>query len=129
MLNIFHISDLHFTGKTAGQLRDAAHASVRSILELATSLRANGTLGANACLLATGDIVQSGEVSRDGEPSDFDAVQDTLLAPLLNILNIGPERVFLVPGNHELDRSAVCINFLATNTGRKICLVLVKMVK
>lgn len=107
MLNVFHISDLHYTGKPSGQLRDAAVASVRSILELATALRANGTLGQEACLLITGDLVQSGNAAADGEQSDFEAVHETLIQPLLEILKIGPDRVFLVPGNHELDRTAV----------------------
>jgi hypothetical protein len=107
MLNVFHISDLHYTGKPSGQLRDAAVASVRSILELATVLRANGTLGPNACLLITGDLVQSGETPADGKKSDFEGVHEALIHPLLQILEIGPDRVFLVPGNHELDRTAV----------------------
>jgi Calcineurin-like phosphoesterase len=107
MLNVFHISDLHFTSKSTGQLRDAAVASVRSILELARSLSASGTLDVKACLLITGDLVQSGEMPSGDKQSDFEAVQEVLLRPLLEILGIGPERVFLVPGNHELDRAAV----------------------
>lgn len=106
MLNVFHISDLHFTSQPSGQLRDAALASVRSILELASTLRTNGTLGADTCLFVTGDIVQSGEVPV-GKLSDFEAVQNALMEPLLKTLGIGPDRVFLVPGNHELDRTAV----------------------
>lgn len=102
MINVFHISDLHFTSATAGQLRDATRASVRSILELASALRGDGTLGVETCLLITGDLVQSGSGS-----SDFDAVQQALLKPLLEVLSIGPDRVFIVPGNHEMDRAAV----------------------
>jgi hypothetical protein len=107
MLSIFHISDLHFTSKPTGQLRDAAVASVRSILELASALRTNGTIGADTCLFVTGDIVQSGEAPADNQQSDFEAVQNALMEPLLKILGIAPDRVFLVPGNHELDRGAV----------------------
>lgn len=107
MLNVFHISDLHFTSEVSGQLRDAAVASVRSILDLASALKANGTLGGKPCVVITGDIVQSGSVSPAREVSDFDAVQSELLEPLLKVLGIEPDRVFLVPGNHELDREAV----------------------
>lgn len=107
MLNVFHISDLHFTSTEAGQLRDTAMASVRSILELATALKDNGTLGAKACLFLTGDLVQSGELPAGGGETDFAAVQKHLLQPLMDILGVGPDRVFLVPGNHELDRAAV----------------------
>jgi Calcineurin-like phosphoesterase len=107
MLNVFHVSDLHYTSKSDGQLRDTAAASVRSILELARSLRDNGTLVSQVCLLITGDLVQSGEIRTGEERSDFNAVQQDLLCPLLDILGIAPERVFIVPGNHELDRLAV----------------------
>jgi Calcineurin-like phosphoesterase len=107
MINVFHISDLHFTSTASGQLRDAAVASVRSILELARALKADGTLGADAYLLVTGDLVQSGGNSDNSEQSDFEAVQEGLMRPLLEILGIGSDRVFLVPGNHELDRDAI----------------------
>jgi len=107
MLNVFHISDLHFTSEESGQLRDAATASVRSILELADTLKGDGTLGPNVCVLITGDIVQGGASVNGSGESDFDAVQKALLEPLLELLSIGPDRVFLVPGNHDLDRHAV----------------------
>lgn len=107
MLSVFHISDLHFTSEPSGKLRDAAMASVRSIIELATTLRVNGTLGSDTCLFITGDLVQSGEIPTGGRPSDFEGVQKDLLEPLLARLGIGPDRVFLVPGNHDLDRNAV----------------------
>lgn len=107
MLSVFHISDLHFTSNPSGQVRDVASASVRSILELASTLKANGTLGSDVYLFVTGDIVQSGEMPSGNQQSDFEAVQSALLTPLLKVLGIGPDRVFLVPGNHELDRSAV----------------------
>lgn len=106
MLNVFHISDLHFTSKPTGQLRDAAQASVRSILELASALKADGTLGAKPCVFVTGDIVQSGEINADTS-SDFDELQTVLLKPLMGVLGIGPDRVYLVPGNHELNRAAI----------------------
>lgn len=107
MLNVLHISDLHYTSETSGQLRDSAVASVRGILELAETLRANGTLSSKVCVAITGDIVQSGGTPPDGRSSDFEAVEAALLRPLTKILGVSPDRVFIVPGNHELDRSAV----------------------
>lgn len=107
MLNVFHISDLHFTSKTAGQLRDVSRASVRSTIALASSLKQNGTLSADTCLFVTGDLVQTGEILNEGHGSDFDAVQSQLMEPLMRALGIGPERIFVVPGNHDIDRKAV----------------------
>ncbi|MER9771196.1 metallophosphoesterase [Mesorhizobium sp. M0220] len=107
MLNVFHISDLHFTSRPSGQLRDNTVASVRAILELAEKLRANGTLNSSACIVFTGDLVQSGATGDHDDPSDYAGVQDALLQPLQNILQVTPDRVFIVPGNHEIDRDAV----------------------
>lgn len=107
MLNIFHISDLHFTSAQTGLVRDAATAAVQGLLKLASELKVKGILSPKPCLFITGDLVQSGSASSETSESDFCAVQRELLAPLLKILDIGPERVFIVPGNHEMDRGAV----------------------
>ncbi|RWI54752.1 MAG: hypothetical protein EOR16_23500 [Mesorhizobium sp.] len=107
MLNVFHISDLHYTSSSSGQLRDSAVASVRAILELARKLRASGTLGSNVCVFVTGDLVQSGAPASPGGTSDFNAVKDALMRPLLEILHLTPDHVYIVPGNHDLDRTAV----------------------
>lgn len=107
MLNVFHISDLHYTNDESGQLKDATRASVKSILNLAETLRENGTLGPQVCVMITGDIVQSGSSATPDKASDYAAVDDALLRPLMKILNIGPDRIFIVPGNHEVDRGAV----------------------
>ncbi len=106
MLNVFHISDLHYTANS-GQLRDSARSAVQGILRLARDLKDQGVLGANLIVCITGDLVQSGAVRSDAELSDFDAVQSDLLEPLMRELDLEPQNIFLVPGNHELDREAV----------------------
>lgn len=107
MLNVFHISDLHFTGSSSGQLRDNALAAARAILQLARDLRDDGTLSPDVCIFFTGDLVQSGGTPEPNQVSDFDALQDEFLHPLQDVLSVPPERVFIVPGNHDLDRDAV----------------------
>jgi predicted MPP superfamily phosphohydrolase len=107
MLNLFHISDLHFTTEQTGQRRDSALAAVRALLQLAETLRADGTLGVNTCIAITGDLIQSGREPLDGRECEFEAVDQALLKPLMTILDVPPEQVFIVPGNHELDRDAV----------------------
>lgn len=106
MLNVLHISDLHYTSAKSGRSRDHANAAVTGILNLAKSLRSQGVLGSNLVVCITGDLVRSGELNEDGK-SDFEAVESEFLAPLREILELPCERFFLVPGNHELDRGAV----------------------
>lgn len=106
MLNVLHISDLHYSA-APGRVRDAAVAATNGILVLAKDLKSKGVLGGGVCLCITGDLVQTGETPSTAMRSDYDEVQEKFLAPLLKILEIGPDRVFLVPGNHEMDRNAV----------------------
>lgn len=107
MLNVLHISDLHFTATARGTMRDASTAAVSAILRLAAKLKSEGTVQQKLCVFITGDLVHSGSDKDDSLHNDFAAVQEEFLAPLLQTLGIGPERVFIVPGNHELDRTAV----------------------
>lgn len=107
MLNIFHLSDLHYTINSSGQLRDSSLASVRAILDLASKLRTAGTLSNNLCLFITGDLVHSGTPANADVKSDFEAVQEALIQPLMEILHLTPDEIYIVPGNHDLDRKAV----------------------
>lgn len=106
MLNVFHISDLHYTA-AEGQLRDSARSAVQGILTLARDLKSQGVLGTNLIVCITGDLVQSGAVDPVSGQSDFDAVQSDLLEPLMEEFDLEPQNIFMVPGNHELDIEAV----------------------
>lgn len=98
-----HISDLHYSLEKSPK-GDASRTAAKAILELAESLVKKKVLSLTSCLFITGDLIQSGEVS-DGR-DDFEAVYTHFLHPLMGILNISSSDVFIVPGNHELDRSS-----------------------
>ena len=107
MLNVFHISDLHFTADEEGLRRDYSCAAANAILQLARDLRAQGVLGSSLAVMITGDLVQSGAKNQVSQTSDFEAVQREFLGPLLQILGVDPSRVFVVPGNHEMMMGAI----------------------
>jgi predicted MPP superfamily phosphohydrolase len=107
MLNVFHISDLHYTSDITGHVRDAAVSSVTAMLNLAAELKAQGILGRDLCVCITGDLVQTGAAKPDGQLSDFQAVNEDFLVPLMATLDIDAKSVYIVPGNHEMDRDAV----------------------
>jgi Calcineurin-like phosphoesterase len=107
MLNVFHVSDLHYTASATGRVRDDAISGAKAILKLAQTLKDQGVLSSDVCLCITGDLVQSGASNSEGLRSDFDAVDSEFLKPLIEILQISTERVFMVPGNHEMDREAI----------------------
>ena len=106
MLNVVHVSDLHFTAAEEGLRRDYSAGAAKAIAVLVENLVRDGTIGPNPILALTGDIVQRGDANDAGE-TDFVAVNDQFIKPLISTLGISGDRVFWVPGNHELDITAV----------------------
>jgi len=53
-------------------------------------------------------IIFSGDLVRDpDEGGVFDRVFDSFVDPLLKVTNLSPDRLFFVPGNHEVHRTSV----------------------
>ncbi len=52
-------------------------------------------------------IVFSGDLAFSGQPAEYEAAWKNLLAPVLDATQCKPERLFIVPGNHDLDRDHV----------------------
>ncbi len=50
-------------------------------------------------------IVFSGDVAFNGKSDEYKMVKDKLFDPILKECNIKSERLFIVPGNHDLDRT------------------------
>lgn len=49
-------------------------------------------------------VVFSGDAANHGKTEEFRAVRDVLFEPVLKLLGLKPDRLFMVPGNHDLDR-------------------------
>ncbi|WP_291717356.1 NACHT domain-containing protein [Magnetospirillum sp. 64-120] len=52
-------------------------------------------------------VVFSGDAAQNGKQPEFEAIRDHLFAPVLTELGLPPDRLFVVPGNHDLDRDIV----------------------
>ncbi|SEH52830.1 NACHT domain-containing protein [Magnetospirillum fulvum] len=52
-------------------------------------------------------VVFSGDAAQSGKKKEFEETRDTLFSPVLAELGLPPERLFVVPGNHDLDRDYV----------------------
>ncbi len=50
-------------------------------------------------------IIFSGDVAHAGKKEEYEAAQENLFEPLLQATGLTAERLFIVPGNHDLDRS------------------------
>ena len=51
-------------------------------------------------------VVFSGDVAHKGKESEYQEARKQLFNPLLATLDLEPDRLFIVPGNHDLDRDA-----------------------
>jgi predicted MPP superfamily phosphohydrolase len=52
-------------------------------------------------------IVFSGDLANSGEPDEYALAFEEFLTPLMNRLQLGPESVILVPGNHDVFRGSI----------------------
>jgi predicted MPP superfamily phosphohydrolase len=93
-MRILHISDLHAAAK------DKADRSllVEAMLTDAERIAATGAF----------DIaVVTGDLANFGKSDEFDLARELILAPLSERLGVPPDRTFVVPGNHDVDRDAI----------------------
>lgn len=91
-----HLSDWHQGGVDFDRtvLRDTLLADIESRSRIDPSLQ------------SIDFVVFSGDASNRGTKAELEATRDQLFAPLLAALNLPPDRLFLVPGNHDMDRGA-----------------------
>ena len=49
-------------------------------------------------------VIFSGDVAFGGKEEEYKAAKEQLFQPILEACGLGPEQLFIVPGNHDLDR-------------------------
>jgi predicted MPP superfamily phosphohydrolase len=89
-----HLSDWHQKGSDFGRkvVREALIKDIRDRQRIAPEL-------------ATVDfVVFSGDLAYSGAAAEYEAAQKQLLDPVLEAAGVGPDRLVIVPGNHDLDR-------------------------
>ena len=95
-VNILHISDLHYSQERQDDHRVINHAFLSDLKKLsATELKPH-------LVVFSGDFVRSG----DDNASYYDAMSD-VIEPLLQIIGLDESRLFLAPGNHDVQRSVI----------------------
>lgn len=93
-----HLSDIHFAGYEPGAMFDVDSELRRDlVIDLERVAPAAGGLDA---LLLGGDIVGSGTKAEYALATDW-------IAQLCETFGVEQERVYCVPGNHDVDRSAI----------------------
>lgn len=97
MITIVHISDFHFSAAKQKDQTIVVEALLRDLKHLSASEGVHPSI-----IVFSGDLVQAGD-----DPGAFDQAAALLLTPVLEAAQLGQERLFIVPGNHDVQRSAV----------------------
>jgi len=90
-----HLSDLHFR---ASQAYDANVVLKALLRDVAGRIEQDG--------LRPDFVAVSGDVAFSGQPAEYDLARQ-FFDDLLQVTALGKDRLFLVPGNHDADRSLV----------------------
>lgn len=91
-LTILHISDLHARRQDESELR----IRVKALHEDITALEVKVDM-----VLFTGDIAYS------GNPDEYAAAREWLMDSLSSRLQVSKKSIFIVPGNHDVNRGAI----------------------
>lgn len=97
MTTILHLTDLHFGAEAAGAI--SARAQRTNTL---SALR--DTLAGLRHARRPDIVVVSGDIGWAGRETDYVAAAEWLRS-VLDVLGLGPERLIVCPGNHDLDRT------------------------
>ncbi len=113
-IRYLHLSDLHLTGQqSSGQSWAAEQFNqdliTRSMLEFIGEKLVKEERKTFDFIFITGDL------AKRGMPDDY-AVARVFCDRLLEATGVHPSRLFLVPGNHDVDRSKVDLHDLEFNT-------------
>lgn len=92
-IRVAHVSDLH-----AHEAGKAALPIIKAAIEDLKQLSGEKPID---LVLFTGDL------GNTGQADDFKVAHDRFIGPLLEQLDLLPERLVLVPGNHDVDRGRI----------------------
>jgi len=97
-LRLLHLSDIHFSKKDSGDVYDL-DADLRNEIERDTA-ELIARVGSPTAIVLTGDVAYG------GKRVEYE-MADAWLERLCSSLKVPREQVFVVPGNHDVDRSII----------------------
>ncbi len=97
MIHYLHLSDLHLTAQENKGPVEAFNQNVvtRSMVDMIRDAAFDIDF-----------VIVTGDIARMGKPAEY-AVCEVFCERLLAALGLGQDRLFLVPGNHDVDRSVI----------------------
>ena len=100
-LTILHLSDLHYSSSNARDFNIVTTALWEDLKRLQDKgLQPD-------VVVFCGDLINKGDFGYSEERSDYESVKQEFINPLLSLVQLGEERFFICPGNHDIQRGAI----------------------
>lgn len=97
-IGILHLSDIHACTENKRSLSDLVELLKTDLDKIAEESQTE-----IHAICITGDLINAG----DNIDTEMDVALDTIIHPIMQHLNLSEERIFVVPGNHEVKRSLI----------------------
>lgn len=96
-IKILHFSDLHFSNSQKNDIDIIFDAFIEDLEEIASIDEMSPDI-----VIFSGDLVQAGD-----DKESFDIAYNEFLLRVIKVLNLTKDRLFLVPGNHDIQKNAI----------------------
>lgn len=97
-IGILHLSDIHACAENNKSLCDLVEVLKNDLDRITAESETDIDV-----ICVTGDLINSG----DNMDDEMDIAVSTVIQPVMQHLNLSEDRVFVVPGNHEVKRSLI----------------------
>jgi len=91
-ISILHLSDLHFNKENEYEIKTVLDSLIADIKKLKDDDKIHPSF-----------VVISGDIANEGKKSDYDLAL-SWLNKLIKIFDVDKDKVFIVPGNHDVNR-------------------------
>ena len=97
-IGILHLSDIHACTVNKRSLADLVELLKTDLDKIAEESQTE-----IQAICITGDLINAG----DNIDTEMDVAFDTIIHPIMQHLSLSEDRIFVVPGNHEVKRSLI----------------------
>lgn len=106
MISWLHISDWHQKSEAARGGRETAFARKEFLEKLIQDIKDRAE-GVDRSLSKLDFVVFSGDLAHSGRRAEYEAALEEFLYPVLDAADVDLDKLFVVPGNHDVDRGAL----------------------
>lgn len=100
-MRILQLSDIHLNHENKSDLKDYY---IEALLTDLTVFHNNTPIDV---ILITGDLIDKGGESFPDGTDVYKVFKEEIIAPIAKNLNISDERIFFIPGNHDVERRLI----------------------